>query len=134
MSYPPPPPSGPAYGNEALYYTRKTSADIEAGQKHKSKPMAYLLWFFLWGFGADRWYVKQWYIAIIPLILWFVIWRSVLGFFGGTEEDDAAAGVAVILLWMASGLYFIVDALFLARSVERYNAKVTNEVRARHGV
>ena len=40
----------------------------------KSPLVAYLLLFFLWGFGVHRMYLGRWMSGIIMLILWGVGW------------------------------------------------------------
>ncbi|WP_312528430.1 TM2 domain-containing protein [Paracoccus sp. (in: a-proteobacteria)] len=40
----------------------------------KSPLVAYLLLFFLWGFGVHRMYLGRWTSGIIMLILWAIGW------------------------------------------------------------
>lgn len=122
----------PVHDTDALYYARKIAADTEAGQWHKSKPAAYLLWFFLGQFGADRWYLKQWKIAVIPLAITVFLTGAWFAAIGSGFEDGS--GAPVVLLSLALFVYWVTDAITLSRSVEGYNRKVTREARARHGL
>jgi len=85
----------------------------EMMQRRKSLTAAYLLWFFLGGFGAHRFYLGETSSACILLALvlggWFTIWIYV-GF------------IPLII----AGVWLIVDAFRLPGITERVNARLEN--------
>jgi TM2 domain-containing membrane protein YozV len=71
----------------------------------KSTGVAYLLWFFLGGFGAHRFYLGQTGTAVAQLILFILGWLTLI------------VGVGLLLL-IAVGIWLFVD-LFLIPGIAR---------------
>ena len=88
-----------------------TAANVQSMQydaMKKSVGVAFLLWFFLGGFGAHRFYLKHTGTAIAMLIITVVsipLTLVIVGFIG----------------LAAVGIWWIVDAFLISGMVEKYN-------------
>lgn len=80
----------------------------------KSAGVSYLLWFFLGGFGAHRFYLGQTGTAATQLILfllgWLTIWILGLG----------------LLLLIPLGIWLLVDAFLIPGIVRQENMKIVD--------
>ena len=77
--------------------------------KAKSTGAAYLLWFFLGGFGAHRFYVGSIGIGFLVLI-------------------STIVGVFLLLPLVITGLVCLYDLFTLPSQVERYNSGLMAEI------
>ncbi len=97
-----------------------TTANVQAMQydaMKKSVGVSFLLWFFLGGFGAHRFYLKQTGTAITMLIITVVsipLTLVVVGF----------VGLAIISIW------WIVDAFLISGMVEKFNLGLADKFRS----
>jgi TM2 domain-containing membrane protein YozV len=80
-----------------------------------------LLWFFLGGFGAHRFYLGQTGTAIAQLILFVLGWLTII------------IGVGVFLL-VAVGIWLLVDAFLIPGMIEQQNLKLVNNLTGGGGV
>ncbi|MBS9533595.1 TM2 domain-containing protein [Mycobacterium sp. M1] len=106
-------PSQPFYGTPAAADpTAPYGRDPMTGQplSDKSKVVAGLLQLFLGGFGAGRFYLGSYPIAIAQLVTWFVGLLLAVIYIG-------------FLVWMALGIWALVDAIMI----------FTGSVRDQHG-
>lgn len=71
--------------------------------QRKSTGASYLLWFFLGGLGAHRFYLGQTGTAITQLLLLLLGW------------------IPIGLGWLVLGIWWIVDAFLIPGMVEREN-------------
>lgn len=81
----------------------------------KSAGAAYVLWFFLGGLGAHRFYLGQTGTAVAQLILFILGWLTLViavGFF----------------LLMAVGIWLLVDAFLIPGLVRDQNMAVANQL------
>jgi TM2 domain-containing membrane protein YozV len=90
----------------------QTSADMRTQMvfqaSKKSTGAAYLLWFFLGGFGAHRFYLGQTGTAIAQLLLGLLGW---LPLFVG---------------WIILGIWLLVDAFLIPGIIQEQNLKLVN--------
>lgn len=85
-----------------------TQALVAFEASKKSTGVAYLLWFFLGGFGAHRFYLGRAGSAVGILLLWLLGWATVL------------VGVGVFFLVIA-GLWVLIDAFLIPGWVKTHN-------------
>ena len=78
-----------------------------AAQK-KSTGAAYLLWFFLGGFGAHRFYLGQTGTAAAQLALALLGW------------------IPLFVGWIVLGIWLIIDLFLIPDLIERENMKIVN--------
>ncbi|KLE33867.1 TM2 domain-containing protein [Aurantiacibacter luteus] len=71
--------------------------------QRKSAGAAYLLWFFLGGFGAHRFYLGQTGTGIAQLLLGLLGW------------------IPLFLGWLVLGIWWVVDAFLIPGIIERQN-------------
>lgn len=83
-----------------------TRTQLEFEAQKKSIPAAYLLWFFLGGLGAHRFYLGEKGTAIAQLLLGLLGW---LPFFIG---------------WVILGIWLLVDAFLIPGMIERLNMQM----------
>jgi TM2 domain-containing membrane protein YozV len=81
----------------------------------KSTGVAYLLWFFLGGLGAHRFYLGQTGTAIAQLVLFVLGWLTVIIFIG-------------VLLLAAVGIWLIVDAFLIPGMIEQKNMTLVDSL------
>jgi len=74
----------------------------------KSTGAAYLLWFFLGGFGAHRFYLGQIGTAIAQLLLLLLGW------------------IPVFIGWIVLGLWLLVDLFLIPDIARRKNMELVN--------
>jgi TM2 domain-containing membrane protein YozV len=74
----------------------------------KSTGAAYLLWFFLGGFGAHRFYLGQTGTAIAQLLLLLLGW------------------IPVFIGWIVLGLWLLVDLFLIPDIARRKNMELVN--------
>lgn len=79
----------------------------------KSTGAAYLLWFFLGGFGAHRFYLGQTGTAITQLILFILGWLTVI------------VGVGLLLL-IPLGIWLFVDLFLIPGIIQNENMKLVD--------
>jgi len=77
----------------------------------KSAGVAYLLWFFLGGFGGHRFYLGQTGSAVALLILSILSWLTILVGVG-------IAGLIVVGIWV------LVDAFLIPGLVREFNQRL----------
>ncbi|MER8434121.1 TM2 domain-containing protein [Mesorhizobium caraganae] len=82
----------------------------------KSAGVAYLLWFFLGGLGAHRFYLDRTGSAIGQLLL-FIFGRMLM----------VAGGVGAILL-VALGIWVLVDAFLIPGMIQRHKSDVRKQL------
>ena len=98
----------------ALTTEQQMLVEQRLGNDKKSTGVAYLLWFFLGGFGAHRFYLGTTGSAVIQLILFIGGWLTLIVYIGA-------------ILLIALGIWLIVDAFLIPGIVEQH----TNETRTR---
>ncbi len=79
----------------------------------KSTGAAYLLWFFLGGFGAHRFYLGQTGTAIAQLVLFVLGWLTFIVVIG-------------MFLLIALGIWLLVDAFLIPGMIEQKNMELVN--------
>jgi TM2 domain-containing membrane protein YozV len=79
----------------------------ELEKKRKNKGIAYLLWFFLGGFGGHRFYVGDTGIAIGMILVWIIGWFT---------------------FFIPSIIWVIIDAFLLSKRVDTYNETAELEI------
>lgn len=88
----------------------------DAGKK--SVFVAYLLWFFLGGVGAHRFYLKRTGSAIAMLVIWLLSWPLLLIAIG-------------YLGFLAIGIWWLVDAILIPGIVRDFNVRYAAHLSAR---
>lgn len=96
------------------------SDDAEAlmkfGSKQKSLGIAYLLWFFIGGFGAHRFYLARTQSAVIMLIILILsLLLSVVGI--------GLLGFVVI------GIWWLVDLFLIPSMTSSFNVQLINALK-----
>ena len=81
--------------------------ESELNGKKKSKGIAYLLWFFLGGFGGHRFYTGDIGYAVGMIVVWIISW---------------------FLLFIPIGIWVIVDAFLLSKRIDVLNDKLELEL------
>ncbi len=85
----------------------------------KSTVAAYLLWFFLGGFGAHRFYLSKPGTAVLMLVLNILGWVTLVVYIG-------------VFLLIVLGIWLLVDAFLIpgiiAADADSKRAKIMNEV------
>ena len=79
----------------------------------KSNGVAYVLWFFLGGLGAHRFYLGSTGPAIVQLIMFVLGWLTVILFVG-------------FLLLIPLGIWVLVDAFLIPGMVREHNMKLAD--------
>ena len=113
--------------------------DMELKNRGKDMVVGYLLWFFLSGFGAHRFYMKRVGSAIAQLLLFWIsfiiLMIGVVVVAVGDESGDldmmAAGGVAMMigaLPLIAASIWILVDAFLLHGWIKDHNQKVEAEI------
>ncbi len=74
----------------------------------KSTGAAYLLWFFLGGLGAHRFYLGQTGTAVAQLLLTLLGW------------------IPLFIGWIVLGIWLIVDLFLIPDLIEQENMKIVN--------
>jgi len=97
----------------------KAMIAFESGKK--SSGISYLLWFFLGGFGAHRFYLGRTGSAIAMLALYIVSWILLL-----------AAGVG-LLGFIVIGIWWIVDAFLIPGIARENNEALQRRIEAGFG-
>lgn len=92
--------------NDSINNDVRTQMVFEATKK--STGAAYLLWFFLGGFGAHRFYLGQTGTAIAQLLLLLLGW---LPLFAG---------------WVVLGLWLFIDLFLIPGIIQTENMKLVN--------
>ena len=100
--------TGGGLSNEA-----KAMMAFESGKK--SSGISYLLWFFLGGFGAHRFYLGRTGSAIAMLVIYIVSWIL-------TFVAIGAIGLIVI------GIWWIVDAFLIPGMVRKNNEALQQNI------
>ncbi len=100
--------AGGGLSNEA-----KAMMAFESGKK--SSGISYLLWFFLGGFGAHRFYLGRTGSAIAMLAIYIVSWIL-------TFVAIGAIGLIVIAIW------WIVDAFLIPGMVRKNNEALQQNI------
>lgn len=99
----------------------RPSADVQTMMtfeaNKKSVGVAYLLWFFLGGFGAHRFYLGQTGTALAMLILFVLGWLTIVVFVG-------------TILLIAVGIWMIVDAFLIPGLVRDQNSRLAQSLGA----
>jgi TM2 domain-containing membrane protein YozV len=92
----------------------QTSADMRTQlvfqASKKSTGAAYLLWFFLGGFGAHRFYLGQTGTAITQLLLCVLGW------------------LPLFIGWMILGVWWLIDAFLIPGIIEEQNMKLVDSL------
>jgi TM2 domain-containing membrane protein YozV len=78
---------------------------IVHGAVTKSAGVAYLLWFFLGGFAAHRFYLRRTWSAVVFLAVWWGGWASI--------------GIGVGILLLVAGAIWLFADLFLIPGMAR---------------
>jgi TM2 domain-containing membrane protein YozV len=81
----------------------------------KSTGVAYLLWFFLGGFGAHRFYLGQIGTAAAQLLLFVLGWLTLI------------LGIGLVLLAVV-GIWWIVDALLIPGIARDQNLRLADRL------
>ena len=76
----------------------------------KSTGAAYLLWFFLGGFGAHRFYLGRTGTAVGQLLLMFLGW------------------IPLFMGWFALGIWWLVDAFLIPDMIRIENLKTIQQI------
>lgn len=76
----------------------------------KSTGASYLLWFFLGGLGAHRFYLGQTGTGIAQLMLCFFGW------------------IPLFIGWFVLGIWWIVDAFLIPGIIERQNLEIVQRL------
>lgn len=66
----------------------------------KSVVVAYLLLFFLWGFGAHRMYLGRWVSGIVMLLMWGFGWLTAAILIGWLP-------LGIVALWVIIDIFLI---------------------------
>lgn len=118
--------------------SQPTAAQIRQEANKKSPVIAYVLWFFLGGFAAHRFYAGRWqsalvWIALAVLAVVLIVMGLPPNVEGLSPEELAAqmsplymAGLAiygVLLIW------WIVDAFLIPGWIRRHNEELALDVR-----
>ncbi len=83
----------------------------------KSVGVAYLLWLFLGGFGAHRFYLRQTGTAVVQLLMSILGWMTVW------------VGVGLLLL-IPLGIWLLIDAILIPGIAREHNMKLANMLTA----
>lgn len=83
--------------------------------RKKSTGAAYLLWLFLGGFGAHRFYLGQTGTGAAQLILFLLGWLTLI------------IGIGLFLL-IAVGIWALVDAFLIPGLIEQQNMELVKEL------
>lgn len=81
----------------------------------KSTGVAYLLWLFLGGFGAHRFYLGQTGTAAAQLVLWVLGWATLI------------VGVGLVLLAIV-GIWVLVDAFLIPGIIREQNMRLVDRL------
>ncbi len=81
----------------------------------KSVGVAYLLWFFLGGLGAHRFYAGKAFTAILLLLLFLLGWMTVI------------IGVGFVFLGIV-GLWLLIDAFLIPGWIRNENMKLVQKI------
>ncbi len=109
-------PPHPGYGQTAPLSDVAKMMQYDAAKK--SAGIAYLLWFFLGGFGAHRFYLGQIGTGVAQLLI--LVFSFILTF------------VAVGLLgFLVLGVWVIVDAFLIPGIVQRHNQLLASQMALR---
>lgn len=97
--------------------SKDTHAMMVFESSKKSALVAYILWFFLGGFGAHRFYLGRTGSAVGLLVLFIVSILLTLVLIG-------AVGLLIVAIWL------IVDAFLIPGIVSEYNQRLTHRIMA----
>lgn len=89
---------------------RDVRAQLYFEANKKSQGAAYLLWFFLGGFGAHRFYLGRTGSAVAQLMLGLLGW------------------IPLFLGWMALGIWWIIDAILIPDMIRQDNMELANKL------
>jgi TM2 domain-containing membrane protein YozV len=108
----------------ALTTQQQMLAEQRLSNDKKSTFVAYLLWFFLGGFGAHRFYLGKTKGAVAQLLLLIIGWVTAVIFIG-------------FALLIALGIWLIVDAFLIpgmiAEDTSAARTRILNEIAAMGG-
>lgn len=102
-------------GNDAVSSSGSARQQMLYDANRKSTGVAYLLWFFLGGFGGHRFYLGQTGTAIAQLLLLVLGWLTVVvvvGFF----------------LLAGLGIWVLVDAFLIPGIVREQNLRLADKL------
>jgi TM2 domain-containing membrane protein YozV len=85
-------------------------AQLQFESSRKSSGVAYLLWFFLGGFGAHRFYLGRTGTAVAQLLLLLLGW------------------LPMMLGYVVLGIWVLVDAFLIPGMIREENAKLIDQI------
>ena len=85
-------------------------AQLQFESSRKSTGVAYLLWFFLGGFGAHRFYLGRTGTAVAQLLLLLLGW------------------LPMMLGYVVLGIWVLVDAFLIPGMIREENAKLIDQI------
>lgn len=85
-----------------------TRAHMMYDANKKSVGASYLLWFFLGGFGAHRFYLNQTGTAVAQLLLGLLGW------------------IPLFMGWVVLGIWWVVDAFLIPQIAARENMQIAD--------
>ena len=107
------------YHGQANYHGQNTNT--RGGERPKTKTVAYLLWFFLGGYGAHRLYLGAYisgaFLAITGLFRAYAMYATM---------TDATYHLSAFdnLLMVIAGVWMIIDAFLIPGMVRRHNQRL----------
>ena len=104
---------------------------ITYNEKKKSKIAAYLLWFFLGGFGAHQFYLGNIKTGVFYICLWAFYMFSYLMATGMALSGTRVIPVVFlpsIILSIIFAVLLIKDAFLVYKKIEKYNERILSEI------
>lgn len=108
----------------ALTTQQQILVETKVRNEAKSPTIAYLLWFFLGGLGAHRFYLNDDYAILMPVLTFAA------GFSWGIGLSTGSAGALgfSLILFFTYFVWWIADAFFIPAAIKKNKAKIRRKL------